>query len=483
MTRSVIATSAHNRSGISAERPAIQVINPANEALVGEYHEHSETELKQRLARAAETFGQWKRFSLGQRSEAIRSVAQLLRQRRPQYAALMTIEMGKPIAQAESEIDKCATTCEFYADHAPQFLDPRSEGTDADGSSSYVRFDPLGPILAIMPWNFPFWQVFRFVVPSLMAGNVAVIKHATSVSGTALAIEQLFHDAGFPAGAVTVLLVASDHVSKIIADDTVQAVTLTGSEQAGMAVAAEAGKHLKKTVLELGGSDPFIVLADADIDKAARQAVKARTVNSGQSCIAAKRFIVEEPVAAAFQQALVEGMQALTVGDPMQRDTDLGPLARNDLVDELHAQVIRSTGEGVRLLTGGHRLSVNGKGYFYAPTVLGDADAACIGVAACQEETFGPVAVVIRAKNTGEAIELANQSKYGLGASLWTADPRRGMELSREIEAGCVFVNAVVQSDPRLPFGGIKRSGYGRELADFGIREFVNVKTVRVSSA
>jgi succinate-semialdehyde dehydrogenase/glutarate-semialdehyde dehydrogenase len=480
---STSADSTNTRSGAVpvSESSVIRVINPATEELVCEYHAHSEAEVTERLAQAAKTYAHWKRVPMSQRSDAMRSVAQRLRQRRQHFATLMTTEMGKPIAQAENEIDKCAATCDFYADHAPRFLRPISVTMDeTDDSSSWVRFEPLGPILAVMPWNFPFWQVFRFAVPSLMAGNVALIKHASSVSGTALAIEQLFHDAGFPVGTLTTLLIASEHVPKVIASDVVQAVTLTGSEQAGMAVAAEAGRHIKKTVLELGGSDAFIVLADADIERAATQAVKARTINSGQSCIAAKRFIVEEPIAEPFQQALVDRMKVLRIGDPLERETDIGPLARSDLVEDLHEQVIRSTAEGARLLVGGHRVSHHGKGYFYAPTVLGDAQADAIGMAACREETFGPVAVVIRAKNTDEAIALANHSKYGLGASLWTADPLRGMELARDIDAGCVFVNAIVQSDPRLPFGGIKRSGYGRELSDFGIREFVNIKTVRV---
>jgi succinate-semialdehyde dehydrogenase/glutarate-semialdehyde dehydrogenase len=482
MTPSVIQGSTAPGTAGAANRPTIRVINPATEEVVCEYHEHTDAEVKERLEQAAKTFGHWRRVSMGQRSELLRAVAQRLRQRREQYATLITTEMGKPISQAESEIDKCAAASEFYAEHAHRFLDPIAvDAEDAEDASHWVRFDPLGPILAVMPWNFPFWQVFRFAAPTLMAGNVAIVKHATSVSGTALALEQLFHDAGYPLGAFTTLLIASDHVAKVIANEVIQAVTLTGSERAGMSVGAEAGKHIKKSVLELGGSDPFIVLADADVRWAAQQAVKARTINSGQSCIAAKRFIVEEPVAADFQAALVEGMKSLKVGDPLQRDTDVGPLARSDLADELHDQVVRSTAEGARLLTGGQRLSHNGKGYFYAPTVLGDAGADATGMAACQEETFGPVAVVIRAKDTDQAIELANRSPYGLGASLWTSDPLRGMELARDIEAGCVFINGIVQSDPRLPFGGIKRSGYGRELSDFGIREFVNIKTVRVS--
>jgi succinate-semialdehyde dehydrogenase / glutarate-semialdehyde dehydrogenase len=342
-------------------------------------------------------------------------------------------------------------------------------------SSSFVRYDPLGPILAIMPWNFPFWQVFRFAAPALMAGNVAVLKHAGNVPGCALAIEEVFRDAGFPAGGFVSLLVSSQRVPDLIRHGAIRAVTLTGSERAGEAVAAEAGKQLKKTVLELGGSDPFLVLADADVAAVARSAAEARTINTGQSCIAAKRFIVEEPVADHFEQVLTEQMASLKVGDPLDRDNQLGPLAREDLLDELHQQVIRTTEAGALLRTGGQRLPR--KGYFYAPTVLGRVEP---GMAAFDEETFGPVAAVVRARDRQHAVELANRSRYGLGASIWTADAAAGEAMAAEIEAGAVFINDIVKSDPRMPFGGIKRSGYGRELAEFGIREFVNIKSVWV---
>ena len=381
--------------------------------------------------------------------------------------------MGKPIAEAEAEVEKCAWTCEFFAEHAERMLAPETVATDA--SRSGTRYDPLGPVLAIMPWNFPFWQVFRFAAPALMAGNVLVLKHASNVPGCALAIERVFERAGFPEGAFTTLLVPAAVAETIVDHAVIQAVTLTGSEAAGVSLAARAGRALKKTVLELGGSDPFIVLADADPAEAAAQATAARIVNNGQSCIAAKRFIVEEPLAERFETLFAQAMARQRVGDPLDRATQLGPLARADLVDEIDRQVRQSLEMGARLVTGGTRLPR--PGFFYAPTVLARVEP---GMAVFDEETFGPVAAVVRARDGGHAIELANRSRYGLGASIWTADANRGEALAAEIEAGLVFVNGPVKSDPRLPFGGIKRSGYGRELATAGIREFVNLKTVWV---
>jgi succinate-semialdehyde dehydrogenase/glutarate-semialdehyde dehydrogenase len=344
-----------------------------------------------------------------------------------------------------------------------------------DARKSFVRYEPLGVLLAVMPWNFPFWQFFRFGAPALMAGNVALLKHAANVPGCALAIEEVFRKAGFPEGVMTTLLVSSDRVGGLIEHPAIRAVTLTGSDRAGESVAAAAGKVLKKLVLELGGSDPFVVLADADPVAVAGQAAKARTINTGQSCIAAKRFIVEEPIAARFEQALAEQMKGLKVGDPFDRANDLGPLAREDLVETLHDQVGRSTAAGAKLMAGGERLP--GKGFYYAPTVLSEVRP---GMAAFDEETFGPVAAVTRVANTEEAIELANRTPFGLAASIWTGDSARGERLAAEIQAGAVFVNEISKSDPRVPFGGIKRSGYGRELAEYGIREFVNIKTVWV---
>jgi len=451
----------------------MKAVNPATEAIIREYPEHNEAEVQTRLERAQECFRSWRQTSFARRADLLTRAARLLHERREKYARLMTEEMGKPIAAAEAEIDKCAWNCEFYAEHAQAFL--ATENVRTDASQSFIRFDPLGVVLAIMPWNFPFWQVFRFAAPALMAGNVAVLKHAANVPGCALAIEELFHESGFPTGVMTTLLVSSEKVASLIRHAAIQAITLTGSDRAGAAVAAEAGKQLKKVVLELGGSDPFVVLADADPNETAKQAAKARTINSGQSCIAAKRFIVDEAIADRFEQRFTEQMAGLKVGDPLDRTNDLGPLAREDLLDALHDQVQRTVKAGAELRTGGRRF--DGKGYFYAPTLLARVEP---GMAAFDEETFGPVAAVIRARDTDHAIELANRSPYGLAASIWTADPVRGATLAEKIEAGVVFVNEMVKSDPRLPFGGVKRSGYGRELGEVGIREFVNIKTVWV---
>lgn len=448
-------------------------INPATEEVLAEYREHSRSEVHERLERAQATYDHWRRTSFAERAERMRALAERLRARREELGRLMTEEMGKVIAGAEGEIEKCAWVCDYYAEQAEKFLAPEEVETDA--SRSMVRFDPLGPVLAVMPWNFPFWQVFRFAAPAAMAGNVGVLKHASNVCGCALAIEELFREAGFPEGVFTTLLIPSAMVEEVIAHPAIHAVTLTGSEGAGRAVAAAAGKQIKKTVLELGGTDPFVVLADADVEQAAAQATEARTINSGQSCIAAKRFIVEEPVAERFEAALVAAMEKLQVGDPLDRETDLGPLARTDLIDDLHDQVIRSVEAGAKLRTGGKRLER--RGFYYPPTVVTDVTPE---MPVFQEETFGPVAAVTRARDVQEAIALANASAFGLGASLWTSDAQRGAELAAEVEAGAVFVNGVVKSDPRLPFGGVKNSGYGRELSKFGIREFVNIKSVWV---
>ncbi|HZF11368.1 MAG TPA: NAD-dependent succinate-semialdehyde dehydrogenase [Thermoanaerobaculia bacterium] len=449
----------------------MKAINPATEALIADYPEHGPAEVDRRLKQAAAAFPSWRDFRFVERADLLRRVADLLRENRDRFSRLMTAEMGKTLAAAEAEVDKCSWVCDFYAEHAEGFLAEQTVATDA--GKSFVRYEPLGPVLAVMPWNFPFWQVFRFLAPGLMAGNVGLLKHASNVPGTALAIEALFHEAGCPEGVMTTLLVPSTRTAELIRHPVVQAVTLTGSDKAGREVAAEAGRCLKKTVLELGGSDPFIVLDDADPAEAARQAAKARTINSGQSCIAAKRFIVEEAVADRFEEEFVRRMEELKVGDPLERATDVGPMAREDLLSDLDDQVQRTLAAGARLATGGQRLP--GKGWFYAPTVLLGVEP---GMPAFDEETFGPVAAVTRAQDTAHAIELANQSHFGLGASLWTGDPARGEDLAASIEAGSVFVNGAVKSDPRLPFGGIKSSGYGRELAEVGIREFVNIKTV-----
>ena len=451
----------------------MKAINPATGTLLFEYPEHDSTETERRLDRARLRFEQWRHTPFPERSAMMRGAAARLRDGMAEYAGLMTDEMGKPIGSSEAEIEKCAWTCEFFAEHAERFLAPEEIPTDA--RRSFVSYEPLGAILAVMPWNFPFWQVFRCAVPALMAGNVVVLKHASNVPGCALAIERVFGAAGFPEGAFTTLLVGAAAVERLIAHPTIAAVSLTGSEPAGIAVASSAGKSVKKIVLELGGSDPFVVLADADPEHAAEQAAAARTINSGQSCIAAKRFIAEDPVAERFEAALVRHMSALRVGDPRDRAIQVGPLAREDLLAELEGQVERSIERGAVLRAGGRRLAR--AGYFFPPTVLASVEP---GMPVFDEETFGPVAAVIRARDERHAIELANRSRYGLGASIWTSDPRRGETLAREVEAGAVFVNGIVKSDPRLPFGGIKRSGHGRELGRIGIREFVNVKTVWV---
>jgi succinate-semialdehyde dehydrogenase/glutarate-semialdehyde dehydrogenase len=448
-------------------------INPATGETIGEYPETGPAEVAERLDRAARTFDAWSRTPDATRADLMRRAAAALRDDRDRLARLMTDEMGKPIAAAEAEVDKCALACDYFADHAASFLAP--EPAPSDATRSLVRFDPLGVVLAVMPWNFPLWQVFRAAVPALMAGNVVALKHASNVPGCAVAIEALFAKAGFPAGALTTLLVPAARAEALVDHAAIRAVTLTGSEEAGRRIAARAGAALKKTVLELGGSDPFVVLADADPEAVAIQAVTARVQNNGQSCIAAKRFIVETPVAERFERAFAARMEALVIGDPLARTTDVGPLARDDLRDALDRQVRDSVAAGARLLTGGARRP--GRGFFYAPTVLAGVTP---GMPAFDEETFGPVAAVTRAANATEAIALANRSRFGLGASVWTGNPARGEALARDLEAGLVFVNGIVKSDPRLPFGGVKASGHGRELSAVGIREFVNVKTVWV---
>jgi succinate-semialdehyde dehydrogenase/glutarate-semialdehyde dehydrogenase len=457
------------------DRRTFKSINPATEELVGEYPLHTPGQVERRLRRAESAFDAWRRSRFDdERVPYMKSAANLLRSRRGELSKLMTREMGKPIVGAEQEIDKCADTCDYFAEHAEQML--ANQVIESDASRSYVRFDPIGPVLAVMPWNFPFWQVIRFAAPNLMAGNVGVLKHAANVSGCSRAIEQLFRDAGFPDGVFTALLTDSASVAKVIEHPAIRAVTVTGSEAAGRAVATAAGAALKKTVLELGGSDPFIVLADADIPVVASAAASARCINSGQSCIAAKRFIVEESVADEFEAAMAMAMAEMRLGDPMDRLTQVGPLARKDLADDLADQVARSVKAGARVVIGGHHPE---RGFYYPPAVLADVRP---GMAVFDEETFGPVAAVIRAADEHDLVWLANTSKFGLGASIWTRDLDRAERLAARIEAGNVFINGPVKSDPRLPFGGVKHSGYGRELSLIGIREFVNIKTVWMKS-
>jgi succinate-semialdehyde dehydrogenase/glutarate-semialdehyde dehydrogenase len=448
-------------------------INPATEHLLREYPPHDAGQVESLIEQAGQAFDPWRSLGIAGRAPFILRTGQVLRERRAEFARLMTEEMGKPIGAAETEVDKCAQCCEFFAANALRFL--ADEDITSDAGRSYLRCDPLGAVLAIMPWNFPLWQVFRFAAPALMAGNVGLLKHAPNVCGCALAIASAFRDAGCPPGVFAALLIDTPAVGAVIEHPVIRAVTLTGSERAGMAVAQQAGKALKKAVLELGGSDPFIVLKDADIPSVARAAADARCINSGQSCIAAKRFIVERPIIAAFEKAFAAALAALVVGDPAERATQLGPLARQDLLDNLADQVTRSIAAGARLVVGGERLPR--KGYFYPPTLLAEVRP---GNPAFDEETFGPVAAMIVADDPQDALRLANTSKYGLGASIWTRDIPLAQRLAGLIDAGCVFVNGPVKSDPRLPFGGVKRSGYGRELSEQGIREFVNLKTVWV---
>jgi succinate-semialdehyde dehydrogenase/glutarate-semialdehyde dehydrogenase len=453
---------------------SIQSINPATGEVLETFEETSRQDVERILASARTGFLEWRQVPHPRRAERLREVARVLSARRAEYARIMTLEMGKPIVQAEAEVDKCAWICSYYADHGEAFLAEQPRETDA--RRSYVRLDPLGPVLAVMPWNFPFLQVFRFAAPALMAGNTGLLKHASNVPRCALAIAEIFRETGFPPGVFSTVLVGAPAVASLIADPRIAAVTLTGSDVAGSKVAEQAGRALKKTVLELGGSDAFVVFADADLDAAARTAADARLINSGQSCIAAKRFIVVEPVLGPFLERFVGELGSRRMGDPRERQTQVGPQARVDLRNALHRQVEESVERGARLLLGGQ--IPDGKGAFYPPTLLTAVDQ---GMPAFDEETFGPVAAVIRARDEADAVRLANDSAFGLGAALWTQDRARAERVAAQIEAGSVFVNGVVRSDPRLPFGGIKRSGYGRELAEYGIREFVNVKSVWIA--
>lgn len=453
---------------------ALRSLNPATGVLIRDYEEMPEQDIETIIGAVAETFSSWRTTSFAERTQPMRRAAALLRERSGKYGRLMAEEMGKPIKQGVAEAEKCAWVCEYYAGHAEQFL--AREYIETDATRSFAAFRPLGTVLAVMPWNFPFWQVFRFLAPALMAGNTGVLKHSSNVSGCALAIEEVIRDAGFPENVFRTLLAGSKRVNDIIASPHIKAVTLTGSTPAGQAVASAAGAVLKKTVLELGGSDPYVVLDDADLDTAVQTCVSSRLINSGQSCIAAKRFIVVDAVREKFTDMFVETMRSKTMGNPLDGDYDIGPQARKDLRDDLHRQVQQSVEKGASLLLGGE--IPDGDGAFYPPTVLADVRK---GMAAYDEETFGPVAAIIPARDEAEAIRIANDTNFGLGAAVFTQDRERGERIAAEqIEAGCCFVNELVKSDPRLPFGGIKESGYGRELSAFGIREFVNIKTVYV---
>ncbi|MGB7759008.1 MAG: NAD-dependent succinate-semialdehyde dehydrogenase [Bryobacteraceae bacterium] len=452
----------------------IASINPATGEIVRTFEAATAAEIEAILARADAARRSYRRTSFAARAGWLTEAARILENEQDRLGRLMTLEMGKPIAAARAEAAKCALACRYYAERGERLL--ADEPIDAGPGRAFIRYRPIGAVLAVMPWNFPFWQVFRFAAPALMAGNVGLLKHASNVPQCALAIEEIIRRAGFPADVFQTLLIGAAAVEGILDDPRVAAATLTGSEPAGIAVAAQAGRRIKKTVLELGGSDPFVVMPSADLDRAVKAAVQARVLNNGQSCIAAKRFIVDLELADEFERRFVAGMAALRVGDPMDEATDVGPLATPAILEELESQVSRSVAMGARLLTGGHRLGRRGN--YYAPTVLAGVPE---HAPAYREELFGPVAAIFRARDIDDAIRLANDTAFGLGASAWSVDPAEQQRFIDEIESGMVFINGMVASDPRLPFGGVKRSGYGRELAACGLREFVNIKTVKVT--
>jgi len=447
--------------------------NPATGDTIERYSLHTDEEVEQRLDQADSGFSVNRSRSLSERAERLERAADLLEENAQSYGALMTKEMGKPVTQAEAEAEKCAWVCRYYAEQGADFL--ADEAVDTEATKSYVAYEPLGPILAVMPWNFPFWQLFRFGAPALMAGNSVLLKHAPNVTGCAQAIAEVLREAGFTDHEFQVLQIDEETVGDVLEDRRVRGATLTGSVGAGKAVARQAAAQVKPTVLELGGSDPFIVCADADLEQAASVGCSARMQNNGQSCIAAKRFIVEQSVLDAFTERFVENVEALTVGDPTDPPTDVGPMAREDLLDEVHDQVERAIGKGAVALAGGHTLER--EGFFYAPTVLTNVEP---GTVAFDEEIFGPVASVVAADDAEHAVALANDTRFGLGGSVFTEDIEKGERMARQLEVGCAFVNEMTKSDPRLPFGGIKDSGYGRELSHHGLHEFVNAKTVWV---
>ncbi|MEW6237819.1 MAG: NAD-dependent succinate-semialdehyde dehydrogenase [Candidatus Omnitrophota bacterium] len=453
---------------------AIQSINPADGKVLKTYEETKPEEVNSILEKSKEAFYRWRKTRYKERAERMKAAAGVLREKADEYARLMALEMGKPIREGRAEAQKCAWVCEYYAEKAEAFLQPEIVETDA--GKSFVCFQPIGLILAVMPWNFPFWQVFRFAAPALMAGNAGLLKHASNVPGCALAIEDVFRRAGFPENIFSTLLIGGGRVEAVIEDPRIKAVTLTGSAPAGAAVARKAGEMLKKTVLELGGSDPYLILEDADLEQAVEVCAASKTINCGQSCIAAKRFIVVDSRREDFERLFVERLSRVKMSDPLQEESMIGPMARRDLRDELHRQVVKSMELGARCILGGS--IPQGAGAFYPPTVLANVKK---GMPAYEEELFGPVAAIIYAKNEEDAIRIANDSRFGLGAAVFTRDQAKGERLAEEeLEAGCCFVNAFVKSDPRLPFGGVKESGYGRELSHYGIKEFVNIKTVYI---
>ena len=452
---------------------AIATVNPATGETLATFDALTADGIEAKLQRAVQAFRINRARSFSERATRMNRAAELLETRANELGRMITIEMGKPVTAAIAEVKKCANVCRYYAQHAEAYL--RDEHVQTDARETFIRYEPLGAILAVMPWNFPFWQVFRFAAPALMAGNVGLLKHASNVPQCAVAIEEIFHEAGFVDGEFQTLLIGSEAVAKLLDDDRIKAATLTGSEPAGASVASSAAKQIKKSVLELGGSDPFIVMPSADIDEAVKIGTKARTVNNGQSCIAAKRFILHESIAGEFETKFVAAMNALKIGDPLDEATEIGPLATPQIVNDIEGQVRASVAAGAKLLAGGKRIGERGN--FYAPTVLSDIPPSAPAYA---EETFGPVASVFRVRDISEAIQLANATTFGLGASVWTNDDAETFRFVDEIESGQVFVNAMVASDPRVPFGGVKHSGFGRELGVYGIREFVNIKTVWV---
>lgn len=452
----------------------IQTVNPATEEKLTSYETYTAAEVDTIVGHVSEAFQRWRAADIETRCAHLRRLSSSLASEQEALAKLMTLEMGKPITEARAELEKCASVCDYYAKHAQTFL--ADEHIDTDAQRSFVSFEPLGIVCAVMPWNFPFWQVFRFAAPALAAGNACLLKHASNTTGCALAIEQLFARAGFPENIFRTLLLDHDQLGDLVGLREVAAVTLTGSTEAGRRIAQLAGKALKKSVLELGGSDPYLILDDADIEAAAKTCVKSRLINGGQSCIAAKRFIVVDTVHKKFEAAFVEHMRRVKPEDPQQESTQLGPLARADLRDSLLQQVRKSIAEGARCILGGELPP--GAGYYYAPTVLTDVQPGCT---AFKEELFGPVAAIIPARNEEAAIELANHSVYGLGAAVFTRDRERGERIARQLQAGTCVVNDFVRSDPQMPFGGLKESGWGRELSHYGIKEFVNIKSIRVS--
>jgi succinate-semialdehyde dehydrogenase/glutarate-semialdehyde dehydrogenase len=453
---------------------AIASINPATGEKLKQFSPFDDAEIEKRLSRAETAFTKYRRTTFSDRAELLHAATELLFQEKQRFSELITLEMGKLFRDSMAEIEKCARGCRFYAENGARFLEQEPAQTDA--AESYVEYQPLGPVLAVMPWNFPFWQVFRFAAPALLAGNVGLLKHASNVPQCALAIEEIFCRAGFDEGVFQTLLVEPDHVEKLIADPRVKAVTVTGSEKAGAAVASAAAREIKKSVLELGGSDAFIVMPSADFESALSTAVKARTINTGQSCIAAKRFIVADEIHDQFLQKLVERMRALKIGNPMDPETELGPLATEQILQSVHDQVQKTIAAGAKLLTGGNR--IHAPGFFYEPTVLVDVPKQS---PAYREEVFGPVAAVFRVSDAHAAVELANDTTFGLGSSAWTKDREEQKLFASELDSGMVFINAMVVSDPRLPFGGVKRSGFGRELGAAGIREFTSTKTIWIS--